>query len=320
MPTTTANGITIAFETAGDPKATPVLLVAGLGLQLTAWPDDIVDGLVELGYYVIRFDNRDCGLSTKLSAAGTPSLPLALLKAALRLPVRAPYTLDDMASDAVALLSALGVARAHVVGLSMGGMIGQLLAARHPQRVASLTSIMSSSGRRGLPGPTRAARRALMLRPPAVRASARDGAAAMLAAQMRLVEHLAGLFRAIGSPAYPIPERQLRERLLAAVRRNVCPEGVSRQLAAIVAGGSRASLLATIACPTLVIHGAADPLLPLACGVDTARLVPGARLAVIEGMGHDLPPQLSERLLALIDTHLRGKMAPDSLPRLFERH
>ena len=319
MPTITANGITIAFETAGDPKAVPVLLVMGLGLQLTAWPDDFVDGLVDLGYYVIRFDNRDCGLSTKLTGAGTPSLTLALLKSKLHLPVRAPYTLDDMATDALAVLSALGVARAHVVGVSMGGMIGQLLAARHPQRVLSLTSIMSSSGRRGLPGPTRAARLAMLRPAPKLRERARDNAAIRLAEQMRLVEHLAGVFRVIGSPAYPPSERQLRERLLAAVHRNVCPAGVVRQMAAIIAGGSREALLRTIACPTLVIHGAADPLLPLACGLDTARLVPGARMETIEGMGHDLPSQLIERLLALIDTHLRGKMAPDALPRLFER-
>lgn len=288
MPSITANGITIAFDAAGDPKAVPLMLIMGLGMQLTAWPDDLVEGLVDLGYYVIRFDNRDCGLSTKLSGAGTPNLTLALIKSRLHLPVRAPYALDDMAADALAVASALGVARFHVVGLSMGGMIGQILAARYPQRVASLTSIMS-------------------------------GAAARQAAQLRLVDHLAGVLRTIGSPAYPMPERLLRERLLAAVTRNVCPDGVTRQMAAIIAGGSREALLAKIVCPTLVIHGAADPLLPLACGLDTARLVGGARMEVIEGMGHDLPPQLIERLIALIDTHTRGKMAPDSLPRLFEK-
>ncbi|MDB5959127.1 MAG: alpha/beta hydrolase [Massilia sp.] len=319
MPTTTANGITIAYETAGDPKATPVLLVMGLGMQLTAWPDDFVDGLVDLGYYVIRFDNRDCGLSTKLTGAGAPNLKLALLKSVLRLPLRPAYSLADMAGDALAVMNALGVARAHVVGMSMGGMIAQIMAARHPQRVASLTSMMSSSGRRGLPGPTRAARAALLRPLPKARAGARAGAAARLAEQVRLVDHLVGVLRTIGSPAYPSPERPLRERLLAAVARNVCPHGVARQLMATIADGSRAALLAQIACPTLVIHGAADPLVPLACGVDTAKLVPGARLEIIEGMGHDLPGQLIERLLALIDTHARGKMAPDSLPRLFEK-
>jgi pimeloyl-ACP methyl ester carboxylesterase len=308
MPHLTANGINIAYETAGDPKGMPMLLVMGLGLQLTAWPDDFVDGLVELGFYVIRFDNRDSGLSTKFNQCGTPSLPLALLKSRLRLPVRSPYRLDDMAADALGVLNALGVARAHVVGMSLGGMVAQILTAQHPDRVLSLTSIMSSSGRRGLPGPSRAARAALMRRPP----PPQD--------QERLVGHLAGVFRTIGSPAYPTPEKQLRARLLEAIRRNVCQSGVARQLAAIVASGQRCALLKTIERPTLVIHGAADPLVPVACGVDTARLVPGARLEVIEGMGHDLPAQLIERLLALIDAHTRGKMAPDTLPRLFEQH
>jgi pimeloyl-ACP methyl ester carboxylesterase len=307
MPSLTANEIDIAYETTGDPKGMPMLLVMGLGLQLTAWPDDFVDGLVELGYYVIRFDNRDSGLSTKFRQAGAPNLPLAWLKSALRLPVRSAYRLDDMAADALGVLNALGVAKAHVVGMSMGGMIGQILTARHPERVLSLTSIMSSSGRRGLPGPTRAARAALMRRPP----DPHD--------PEHVITHLADLFRVIGSPAYPTPEKQLRERVAAAIRRNVCASGVARQLVAIVASGDRVALLRGIERPTLVIHGAADPLVKLACGVDTARLVPGARLEVIEGMGHDLSAQLIERLLALIDVHARGKMASDTLPRLFEK-
>jgi pimeloyl-ACP methyl ester carboxylesterase len=307
MPNLTANGISIAYETAGDPKAIPLLLVMGLGMQLTAWPDDFVDGLVELGYYVIRFDNRDCGLSTKFDTAGTPKLALAWLLSRLRLPVRSPYRIDDMAADALGVLNALGVARAHVVGVSMGGMIGQVLAARHPERVPTLTSIMSTSGRRGLPGPTPAARAALTRRPP----DSSD--------PEQLVAHGAAIFRAIGSPAYPTPDKLLRQRVAAAMRRNVCPAGLARQMLAIIASGDRVALLKTIERPTLVIHGAADPLVPLACGVDTARLAPGARLEVIEGMGHDLPPQLIERLLALIDQHARGKMAPDNLPRLFEK-
>jgi pimeloyl-ACP methyl ester carboxylesterase len=166
MPKLLSNGVTIAYETAGDPKSLPILLIMGLGMQLTAWPDDFVDGLVELGFYVIRFDNRDSGLSTKFIHAGVPNLGLAWLKSKLRLPLRSAYRLDDMAADALGLLNALGVAKAHVVGVSMGGMIGQILTARHPDRVLSLTSIMSSSGRRGLPGPTREARTALLRRPP----------------------------------------------------------------------------------------------------------------------------------------------------------
>ncbi|GGE75991.1 alpha/beta fold hydrolase [Massilia psychrophila] len=307
MPSLISNGISIAYETAGDPKAMPVLLVMGLGMQLTAWPADFVDGLVDLDYYVIRFDNRDSGLSTKFKQAGTPSLPLVFLKSRLHLPVRSAYRLDDMADDALGVLNTLGVAKAHVAGLSMGGMIAQILTARHPERILSLTSLMSSSGRRGLPGPTRQARAALMARPP-------HGAD-----PERMLGHLANMLRVVGSPAYPTPEKQLRAAVAAALLRNSCPAGMVRQLVAIIASSDRCALLRSIERPTLVIHGAADPLVPVAAGIDTARLVPGARLEVIEGMGHDLPGQLIERLLALIDTHTRGKMAPDIFPRLFEK-
>ena len=307
MPVLKVNGIQIAYETAGDPRAMPLLLIMGLGMQLIAWPDDLVDGLVESGFYVIRFDNRDSGLSTKFDAAGTPSLPLAWLKTLVRWPLKPAYTLGDMASDALGLLSALGVARAHIVGASMGGMIAQVLAATCPERVLSLTSIMSSSGRRGLPGPTREARAILFSRPK----NPKDVDS--------LVEHGATVFRVIGSPAYPTADKVLRARVGAQIRRNVCPGGVVRQMVAIAASGDRSGLLKTIAAPTLVIHGAADPLVPLACGEDTARLVPGARLEVIEGMGHDLPAQLLERLVSLIDAHAHGKMAADSTARPVEK-
>jgi len=306
MPTLNANGIRIAFETTGDAKGVPMLLIHGLGMQLTAWPDEFVDGLAEQGFYVIRFDNRDCGLSTKFEAAGTPNLALAWLKMRLRLPLRPPYTLDDMALDALAVLSALGVARAHVVGVSMGGMVAQLLAAHHGHRVLSLTSIMSSSGRRGLPGPTRAVRSAMLRRP-------RDPGNVD-----SILDNAVALWRTIGSPAYPTPEQVLRQRVLRALRRSNCPSGVARQMMAIAAAPDRSPLLGQLAMPTLVIHGAADPLVPSACGVDVAERVPGARLEIIEGMGHDLPAQLIERLLALIDLHAHGKMAVPSV-RLFEQ-
>jgi proline iminopeptidase len=305
MPSLNANGIRIAFDTAGDPKAVPLLLVSGLGLQMTAWPDGFVEGLVELGFYVIRFDNRDTGLSTKFEHAGTPNLGLAWLKSLLHWPIRPPYTLEDMADDAVGVLSALGVARAHVVGVSMGGMIGQLMAARSPSRVLSLTSIMSSSGRRGLPGPAPEVRRAMARRP---RPDADVDA---------MIDQGVRLLQAIASPTYPTPEKQLRRRVARALRRNCCPGGAARQALAVAASGDRTPQLRTIAAPTLVIHGAADPMVPLACGQDTAQAIPNARLEVIEGMGHDLPAQLLERLLALIDAHAHGKITPDSTPRLF---
>ena len=309
MPTLSANGIRIAFDTAGDAKSTPLLLVHGLGMQLTAWPDEFVDGLVELGFYVIRFDNRDSGLSTKFEGAGKPGPIWSWMKLALAarlgLPFKPPYSLDDMADDALGVLSALGIARAHVVGVSMGGMVAQILAARHPQRVLSLTSIMSSSGRRGLPGPTPGARHALLSNP----GDPRDVEA--------LIDHAVAVQQAIGSPAYPTPDKHLRRRAARSLRRCYCPAGVTRQMLAVAGAADRAALLQSITAPTLVIHGACDPLVPLACGQDVAALVPGARLEVIEGMGHDLPAQLNERMLALIDAHARGKMAFDSTPRLF---
>ena len=165
MPTLSANGIRIAFDTAGDAKSTPLLLLHDAGMQLTAWPDEFVDGLVELGFYVIRFDHRDCGLSTKFERGGRPNRAWNWLKSTLKLPLRAPYGLEDMAMDALGVLSALGIARAHLVGVAMGAMVAHIVAARHPQRVLSLTSIMSSSSRRGLPGPTPQARQALLRRP-----------------------------------------------------------------------------------------------------------------------------------------------------------
>jgi proline iminopeptidase len=305
MPTLTANGIRIAFDTTGDPKAVPLLLIHGIGMQLTAWPDEYVDGLAELGFYVIRFDNRDCGLSTKFEQAGNPSLMLAWLKNKVGWPMNLPYTMDDMAEDALGVLSALGVARAHVVGVSMGGVVGQQLAARHASRVLSLTSIMSSSGRRGLPEAGREVRKVV------------QQAMAKPADFDSAVEQSVAVLRAIGSPAYPSTEKLLRRRVSRQLRRNCCPSGSARQWVAVTGSGDRSELLKTIAVPTLVIHGAADPLLPLPHGVDTAKLIPGARLEVIEGMGHDLPVQLAERILALIDEHAHGKMTPDSTPRLF---
>jgi proline iminopeptidase len=307
MPTLTANGIRIAFDTTGDPKGVPLLLIHGIGMQLTAWPEEYVDGLADLGFYVIRFDNRDCGLSTKFEQAGSPNLMLSWLKAKVGWPLSLPYTVDDMADDSLGVLSALGVARAHVVGVSMGGVIGQLLAARHPGRVLSLTSIMSSSGRRGLPEPTRPVRKIVQL------------ALAKPADFDSALERSVAVLRAIGSPAYPTPEKQLRRRASRQLRRNCCPTGAARQWVAVTGAGERGDLLRMINAPTLVIHGAADPLLALAHGIDTAQLIPGSRLEVIEGMGHDLPPQLAERILALIDEHTHGKMTPDSTPRLFVR-
>jgi proline iminopeptidase len=249
MPSLNANGIRIAFDTAGDPKSVPLLLIAGLGLQLTSWPDEFVEGLVDLGFYVIRFDNRDSGLSTKFEHAGTPSLTLAWLKSALRLPLHPPYRLEDMADDAIGVLSALGVARAHVVGMSLGAMVGQLMAAKFPARVLSLTSIMSTSGRRGLPGPTPAARRALLRRP-----RGWHGAGDIDAA----IDYNVQLLQAIGSPAYPTPEKHLRRRVARALRRNCCPGGVDRRAHPRDPRGGRSARAARLRRR----HGASHPRRP----------------------------------------------------------
>jgi proline iminopeptidase len=296
-----ANGITIAYETSGNPAHPPVLLVMGLGMQLIAWPPAMVDGLVEQGYYVIRYDNRDIGWSSKMRQHKKPNLLWAYLKSLAGIKQNTAYTLHDMADDALALLDALGLERTHVVGVSMGGMIAQIFAARFPDRILSLTSIMSSSGRRGLPGPTATARNAMM----------RSGDPGDRKA---MVERIVNVYRVIGSPSFPTPERTLRANIERAIDRGAYPDGVARQMVAIVASGDRTPLLRKIRCPAMVIHGAADPLLPMACGVDTAEAIPGARLHVIEGMGHDLPQQLIERLLALLDQHLRGNMTAELPP------
>ena len=307
MPIAKSNGIEIAYETTGDPRGVPMLLIMGLGMQLTAWPEDFVDGLAELGFYVIRFDNRDSGLSTKFDKAGTPSLFFTWLKSRIGWRIRPPYTLNDMADDAIGLLDWLRIPQAHVVGASMGGMIAQVMTARHPERVLGLTSMMSTTGRRSLPGPTRAVREVLMRAPRHAKG------------RRALVQHMVQVLRAIGSPAYPTPEAELRRRVVLALERNLCPDGVLRQLVAITASGDHCAMLQGLRVPTLVIHGAADPLVPLECGIDTASQIDGAQLEVIEGMGHDIPDALVERLIALIDAHAHGKMAFDPIVRLFEK-
>jgi proline iminopeptidase len=256
-----------------------------------AWPDAFCQGLVERGFRVIRFDNRDCGLSSKIRVRRQPNLVVAMTAAWLHLPVRAPYTLDAMAADAVGLLDALGIERAHVVGVSMGGMIAQVLAATFPARVLSLTSIMSSSGSRKVSQPRPDAKRALLSKP-------RDPGD-----PESVVDHLMRVFGVIGSPGFPMKPEELREQLARNVRRSYHPAGVTRQLIAIIASGDRRRLLRKVTAPTLVIHGAEDPLVPMEAGRDTARHIPGAKFLVIDGMGHDLPPALLPFLVDAIAAH-----------------
>jgi pimeloyl-ACP methyl ester carboxylesterase len=281
-----ANGLSIEVEDHGPAGADPLLLIMGLGMQLVAWPGDFVAALVARGFRVIRFDNRDIGLSQGFEAQGMPNLALASLRHALGLPVPSAYRLTDMAADSVGVMDALGIAKAHVCGASMGGMIAQHLAARYPDRVSSLTLMMTSSGARRLPGPSMKVRAALLARPkpPGDVES--------------IVRHYVRLYKLIGSPGFPVADAELTVRLGDAVRRSFRPDGSARQLVAIAADGDRSALLGRISAPTAIIHGRADPLVPVAAGHDLAAKVCEARLDVIDGMGHDLPGELWPRFVA----------------------
>ncbi|OYV00873.1 MAG: alpha/beta hydrolase [Burkholderiales bacterium PBB5] len=278
-----ANGLQIEVDIQGPPGGEPLLLVMGLGMQLTGWPDALVADLVARGFCVIRLDNRDAGLSQGFDEAGVPSLWRAAMRHTLHLPVRAPYGIADMAADALGVLDALGVASAHVCGASMGGMIAQHLAARHPQRVRSLTLMMTTSGARHLPQPRPAVQLAMLARP-------RSNA------QADVVAHLEKLLRLIGSPAYPPDPVLLRQRLQETVQRAFRPQGTARQLLAVAADGDRSPLLGAIQAPTLVLHGLADPLVPPAAGQHLQQLIRHATLDLVPGMGHDLPSQLLPRM------------------------
>ena len=292
MPKTTANGIEIHYEEQGDPAAPAMLLIMGFGAQLTLWPDELVEALAAQGFRVIRYDNRDVGLSQKFDGVKAPGLVKMTLLSKIGFTPKVPYTLADMADDGVGLLDALGIERAHIVGASMGGMIAQHLAARHPDRCLSLTTVFSTTGNPKLPPARPEAMKALITRPD----STEEGV---------LVEHGMMLARTIGSPGYPAPEDRLRERTLASVRRSFYPEGPTRHLSAIVADGDRRAMLRDIAVPTLVLHGEDDPLVPCEGGRDTAASIPGARLKTIPGWGHDLPLELVDELAGAIGEHAR---------------
>ncbi len=277
-----ANGLGIEIDDQGLPEGEPLLLIMGLGMQLTGWPDELVQLLVSRGFRVVRMDNRDTGLSQGFDHLGVPHMLPVMLRYALHRPVPAPYGIADMAADALGVLDALGIARAHVCGASMGGMIAQHLAARHPQRLKSLTLMMTTSGARHLPQPALKVRRALLSRP-----DGRDPAA--------VVAHLQRVLTLIGSPAYPADPERLRARLQATVQRAWRPAGTARQIVAVVADGDRSPLLPLVQAPTRVIHGEADPLVRPKAGHDLVARIPGAVADFIPGMGHDLPLQLLPR-------------------------
>ncbi|WP_114520945.1 alpha/beta fold hydrolase [Altererythrobacter sp. ZODW24] len=290
MPQITANNIAIEYEEYGDAANPPMLLVMGLGAQLTLWPMELVEALVERGYRVIRYDNRDIGLSQKIDDAGNVSIPWTMIKARFGFKPKVPYTLSDMAADAVGLLDALDIEKAHIVGASMGGMISQLIAAEHPDRVLSLTSVMSTTGHRKLPAAKREAFKALTTRP-----------ADMEMETIR--EHGLFISRAIGSPGYPGDETRIKDRTEENFNRSYYPAGMARQLAAIIADGDRRTRLSAVTAPTLVVHGEADPLVTVEGGHDTAKHIPGAKLKTFPGMGHDLPLELVDPMADAIAEH-----------------
>ena len=284
-------GITLCYETFGEESNPPLVLIMGLGTQMIAWPDDFCEQLTGRGFHVVRFDNRDCGRSTYVD--GAPPTVGQLVRRRID-PVL--YTLSDMAQDTVALMRALEMEPAHVVGASMGGMIAQTIAAEHPGSVRSLVSIMSSTGSRWRGQPAFRIYRYLLRRAPADR----EG----------FIDHMTRVFAAIGSRGIPQDTERVREIVARSYDRGHDPAGAGRQLAAILASGDRTEQLHTITAPTLVIHGSKDRMVAHSGGVATARAIPGARLLTIAGMGHDLPEAAWPQLLDAITEHVRAAERP----------
>jgi pimeloyl-ACP methyl ester carboxylesterase len=284
-----ANGIDLCYDTFGDAQTPPLVLIMGQAAQMIAWDDEFCAALASRGYWVIRFDNRDIGLSTRLESLGVPNVPQLLQAHFSGQPVSAPYDLSDMARDVVGLLDALGIDAAHVVGASMGGAIAQTLAIEHRQRLRSLTSIMATSGDPSLPPPTPEALQLLMTPTPTDQAG--------------YYQRYVQTWKVLRGPGFPLDEARDLERAAQAFTRGLYPAGVARQMVAILASGSRKAALAQVRVPTLVIHGDADPLVPPACGIDVADTVPGAQRLIIEGMGHALPITLWPRIVEAIAVH-----------------
>jgi pimeloyl-ACP methyl ester carboxylesterase len=287
-----SNGLELCYETFGDASHPAVLLVMGLGTQMIAWDEQFCLRIARHGYFVIRFDNRDIGQSTWLDHLPTPNPMILLTKAAIGFRPKVPYTLNDMARDAIGLLDALGIPKAHVVGASMGGMIGQLMAIEHADRMLTFTSIMSTTGDQKLPAAKPEAMRVLMAPP------ARDEEQFVVA-----FHRLMNVLR-----AGPFPEDEALDAMRArqAWARGYHPRGSTRQLAAVIASGNRTKALAAVRVPTLVIHGRADPLVPIEGGIATAEAIPGARLVVVERMGHVLPIALWDQIVNAIVEHVGG--------------
>jgi pimeloyl-ACP methyl ester carboxylesterase len=294
--TAPANGIDVVYEAFGDPADPTALLIMGLGVQMLGWDAEFCELLAGRGFHVVRFDNRDVGRSTKIEGGPRPDLMAAAMGDASS----ASYTLDEMADDCAGLLEHIDVERAHVVGASQGGMIAQALAIRHPRRVLSLASIMSTTGNPAVGQPHPEALPALMARPPAD--------------PEEYAEFAVGAFRIIGSPGFEADEEKLRERARASFERGYHPDGTARQLLAILASGDRTEALRRLHVPTVVIHGTDDILIDVSGGKATAAAIPAARLELIDGMGHDLPRELWPRLVDLISENADRARTLDSIP------
>lgn len=284
-----ANGIEIVYDTFGDTTSAPLLLIMGLGGQMIEWEEEFCAQLASRGYWVIRFDNRDIGLSTKIDEAGRVDIK-ALMQAYRRhTSFEAPYLLSAMAADTVGLLDALDIDVAHIVGMSMGGMIAQTLTINTPQRVRTLTSIMSSTGDASLPRATDEAFSVLGARPPKDRAG--------------YAEYSVDIWRVLNGLEIPIDEAHVREQAKRLYDRGLSTAGFGRQLAAITASGSRKDALGSVDVPSLVIHGDIDPLVRIECGLDTFESIPGAKKLIVKGMGHYLHPALWSQLIDAIARH-----------------
>jgi pimeloyl-ACP methyl ester carboxylesterase len=284
-----ANGIDIEYEEFGPKAGTPILLIMGLGAQLTRWPLEFIELLTSRGYRVIRYDNRDVGLSQKFDSAGPADVVKMMTEIAEGKQVSAAYTLEDMADDAAGLLDALRIDKAHIVGASLGGAIGQLVAANYPGKTRSFTSIMSSTGNSALPPPKPEAMAVILNRPPAGDLEA-------------TIEAAVKASKTVGSPGYPTDEKEIRRRVVEDFKRSNYPAGFSRQAAAALVNGDRRAVLKRIKAPTVVIHGAADPLVPIEGGRDTAANIAGAEMIEIPGMGHDLPAALYSTIVDAIES------------------
>lgn len=290
MPKARANNLDLEYETFGDAKHPALVLIMGLGAQLVLWPDELCRTLAASGLHVIRFDNRDVGLSQKWDTHHKPKIIRTAIASMIGMKVKVPYTLDDMARDAVGLLDALKIRSAHIVGASMGGMIAQIVAAKFPERVLSLALIMTTSGNPRLPSPALDIQLRLIKKPAG---SDRE----------TMVRHMMKTWRMIGSPAFPLTDDLLRSKVERSYDRSSDRRGLGRQLMAILASGSRVPILKRINAPTLVIHGRQDPLVPVAAAHDLGKHIPGARVEIIDGMGHDLPPELVSQIGGMLAMH-----------------